>query len=231
MRSIQSMLEEMLEVYNQKAIIADHISVQFESLPDHQFWGLIIKPDEISNIFPGSLNNPDITFMFSEETLSAIHSGKMTGMTAIGRENMSDVTPLNFKLGPNATMTPDLLKKILNFIQRFFNPSHPEVIKLEKDFARLVHGAWAIPMFYHTGFRSGWYQVEKGQRLNNPGDTNPFPQAFVIIKGQGYAKIGENSISIHSGEAFFIPPETEHMIWTADEGPLQLIYLAWGENA
>lgn len=228
---IQMMLNEMLEVYKQKQIFNDSIRVQFESLPDHQFWGLIIQSGEISNIKPGTINNPDITFMFSEETLSAIHSGKITGLTAVGRENMSDETPLNFRLGLNVTMTPDLMNKLLNFIQRFFNPTYPEVVKLEKEFARLVHGAWAIPMFYHTGFRSAWYQVEKGQQLNEPGDTNPFAQAFVIVEGHGYAKIGDNSISVHSGEAFFIPPETEHMLWTEDDGPLKLIYLAWGENA
>jgi mannose-6-phosphate isomerase-like protein (cupin superfamily) len=62
-------------------------------------------------------------------------------------------------------------------------------------------------MFYHTGFRSGWYQIEMGEKLNDEGDTNPFPQAFVIVQGVGYAKIGEITQDVGAGIAYFIPPE------------------------
>jgi mannose-6-phosphate isomerase-like protein (cupin superfamily) len=107
----------------------------------------------------------------------------------------------------------------------------PETITLVKSQARKVHGAYAIPMFYHSGFRSAWYQLDKGDKLNNEGDTNPFPQAFIIIEGQGYAKIGEIVQEVTAGKAYYIPPGSDHILWTEDESPLQLIYLAWGEKA
>jgi len=86
-------------------------------------------------------------------------------------------------------------------------------------------------MFYHTGFRSAWYQIDKGDQINNEGDTNPFPQAFVITQGQGYAKIGDISQKVSAGNAYFIPPDSDHVLWNDEETPLQLIYLAWGEKA
>ena len=46
-----------------------------------------------------------------------------------------------------------------------------------------------------------------------------------------YAKISEISIDVMSGEAFYIPPQSEHLLWNDDPESLCLIYLAWGENA
>jgi mannose-6-phosphate isomerase-like protein (cupin superfamily) len=116
------------------------------------------------------------------------------------------------------------------FIQKFFNPTYPEKIILDKSHTRVIHGAHALPLYYHKGFRSAWYFLEKGQRLNKPGDTNPFSQAFVIISGEGLAKIGDETFPVMGNETYMIPPLTEHMLW-ADNEPITLIYLAWGEGA
>lgn len=231
MVTIHEMLQEMAEIYAQKTKDNIELTVQFKLLPDDEVWFLRSKPDEQLKITKTCREEPQIIFSFTEETLSAIHSGGMTGLTAMGRENMSDQTPLDFTLGKEVSMTPALMEKLLAFVQRFFNPTHPEKVKFDKSAARLVHGGWGVPMFYHSGFRSGWYQLDMGQRLNEPGDVNPFQQAFVIISGHGYAKIGENSVNVHAGEAYYIPPHSDHVLWNDDPEPLCLIYLAWGENA
>ncbi len=86
-------------------------------------------------------------------------------------------------------LTGDLMARMLRFIQGFFNPparaDHPGQ-------SPCPAGPWGPchPLFYVTGFRSAWYRVEKGQQLNKAGNTNPFPQGFVFIDGNGYAKIG-----------------------------------------
>jgi mannose-6-phosphate isomerase-like protein (cupin superfamily) len=56
-----------------------------------------------------------------------------------------------------------------------------------------------------AGFRSAWYRVNPGERLNEPGDTNPFPQAFIFIKGTGVAKIGDETVPVKADEAYSIP--------------------------
>lgn len=73
--------------------------------------------------------------------------------------------------------------------------------------------------------------VKPGERLNEPGDRNPFPQAFVFIAGEGWTTIGDQTVRVRAGEAYYVPPNAEHIVWTERDEPLVLIYLAWGEGA
>ena len=231
MLTVDEILQKMSEIFVTKIADPIDLTVQLKLMPDDLDWYLSSTKDEPFRITRTISVEPEAILIFSEETLRSIYAGKLTGLTAMGRENMSDQTPLDFKLGKNVSMTPELMDKFYAFVQRFFNPTHPEKVQLNKKSARLVHGGWAIPMFYHTGFRSAWYQLDKGQKLNEPGDVNPFQQAFVIISGQGYAKIGKNLLDVGSGEAYYIPPNADHVLWNDDPEPLCLIYLAWGEKA
>jgi len=225
------MLQEMAAIFAEKVNEEVDLTIQFKLTPDNKEWFLSLKPGHPMIITETCQKEPQIIFSFSKETISRVYTGEITGLTAMGRENMSDQTPLDFSLGKGVRMTPALMQQLLSFVQRFFNPTHPEKINLDKTSARLVHGGWAIPLFYHSGFRSAWYQLDKGQKINEPGDVNPFQQAFVIYSGHGYAKIGENSLEVHAGEAYYIPPQSDHILWNEDPEPLQLIYLAWGEKA
>ena len=231
MSSIQKMLECLTVPYQQKRTQEDSLVIQFQILPDLESWTLIVESGEELILEKASSSVPDIIFTLRAETLQSITSGEMTGLTAIARENISDKTPLDFELGPNTEMSSEIMAQFLRFVQRFFNPTVPEKIVLDQSHARLVHGAWAIPMFYHLGFRSAWYQIEKGQRLNEPGDTNPFPQAFVFLSGSGNVKIGDSVEEVEYGRAYFIPPGTEHLVWNEDQEPITMIFLAWGESA
>ena len=232
MTTTHEMLAGMTDVYNQKASPEAPLKIMFQTKPDNETWFLNLrtgKPGKLEKSCPSG--QPQIIFKFSKEILTQIYTGEMTGLTAIGREKMSDKTPLDFELGPETQITPSLLNQFYKFIQHFFNPTNPEKIIIDKSHSRMVHGAWALPLFYHTGFRSAWYQIEKGQKLNEPGDTNPFPQAFIILSGKGYAKLGDNTVNLRAGEAYFIPPGSDHVVWTDQDAPLCLIYLAWGDNA
>ena len=223
---IEQLLNQLLDIYKQKRHVEETLKVGFEILPEKEMWYLLVSPGDPLFLTQEPEFNPQIIFSCHFDTLSDICAHKMTGLTAMGRENISDETPLNYRLGPNQKMDLTLLAQGLEFVQRFFNPTYPEEIDLDKSKSRQVHGAWAVPMFYHPGFRSAWYWVEKGQSLNKPGDTNPFPQAFVFISGQGYAKIGELIQEVKVNEAYYIPPHTDHIVWTEDEAPLELIFLA-----
>jgi len=86
-----------------------------------------------------------------------------------------------------------------------------------------------VTLYYHPGFRSAWYLLKKKDKLNEAGDTNPFPQAFIFIKGTGFATIGEKTIPVKAGESYYIPPSSDHVVWTESE--LVLIWLAWGKGA
>ncbi len=229
--NLEQILSMMTGIYAQKQQPEDQLLLELVFSPGGEIWHLSIQPGKPVRLGAGHLNSAQVRFHLSQGTLEAIFEGKLTGMTAAGREKMTDKTPLDFELPEGQTMTPALMQQMLKFIQRFFNPTLPETIQLGKDHARLVHGAYAIPLFYHQGFRSAWYHLSPGQRLNESGDTNPFPQAFVFVAGNGYAKIADKTFPVTANTAVFIPPETEHLAWTEDEAGLTLIFLAWGEGA
>lgn len=116
-------------------------------------------------------------------------------------------------------------------IQYFFAPQQPHRYLLGVSHARKVHGGMSVGLYYYPGFRSSQYTVAKGVRLNEPGDTNPFPQAFVFISGSGFALIGSDTVRVKAGESYLIPAGTDHVVWNESDEPLVLIWLAWGPGA
>jgi mannose-6-phosphate isomerase-like protein (cupin superfamily) len=136
---------------------------------------------------------------------------------------------LDWKIAADAAAKK--MPEIYFFINHFFNRYEPEKIFLGEEYARVVHGAHAIPLYYHPGFRSAWYQIKKGQKMNEPDDTNPFPQAVVILAGSGFAKIGQKTVQVQKNEVYYIPPYADHIFWTEEKEPLVLLWFAWGKGA
>ena len=231
MSGVEKMLQDMAENFCHKIPDVLSLIVQIDIQPAQQLWHVIVEPGKRVTVGPGSDARARFVLTTTEETLHRIYTGQMTALTAAGRASMSDPALLDFKMGKGLKLTPEIHTELLAFIQRFFNCSDPERILLGEVHARVVHGGHAIPLYYHPGLRSAWYLVKKDDRLNEPGDTNPFPQAFVFISGQGFAKIGDKTIKVRAGESYYIPPGSDHVVWTENDEPLVLIFLAWGEGA
>jgi mannose-6-phosphate isomerase-like protein (cupin superfamily) len=157
----------------------------------------------------------------------------MTALTSMGQATSGDPIPLKPDL--HKPVTDNLVNDFLFFSQRFFNSYPYDLVKLGIEHSRIVHGGHAIPLFYQKsdgiGVRSAWYQINKGERVNEPGDTNPFPQYFIVIKGSGYAKIGSDTIQLQANHAYYIPPDNDHVFWNDNKDPVELIFLAWGKGA
>lgn len=184
--------------------------------------GLVGFDDSISEEVDGVLTT-------TEKVLKSIYDGEITAFTAAGKADVADDAPLDWEF--KAGYSPENIKNLYFFVMHFFNTAKLEKIKLEERYSRKVHGGQAIPLYYHSGFRSSWFLVKKGDQINKAGDVNPFPQAVIIISGSGFAKIGEISTKIAANESFYIPPNSDHVFWTESEEPLVLIWLAWGEGA
>ncbi|GEM_PF-848023 len=209
-----------------------HAIVNF-TVTDRDIANHIIIHDKQLQISDSLHPDANFTFKSSLEHYNKIYRGEITGFTSMGRANMSDSTPLDFELHRPVTENP--MNDLMFFVQRFFNPSpHDKVLLSEKN-SRIVHGGHAIPLFYQKtdeiGVRSAWYQINKGQQVNEPGDTNPFPQYFIITKGMGFARIGKDTLSVRENEAYYIAPGLDHIFWTDSEKPMEMIFLAWGEGA
>lgn len=231
MTDVHQMLQEMAACFSCRIPEDFSLSVQLDIRPDKGSWHVIVEPGGGVTVSPGSGQQPQVILVMTRETLRAIHSGQVAALTAAAKTAMSDSAPLDCRPGPGQSFTPQLYADMLVFLQHFFNLTEPERILLGESHSRRVHGANVVALFYQPGFRSAWYLVKKGEQLNEPGDTDPFPQAFVFVSGEGWARIGGKTVPVRANEAYYVPPGSEHIVWTESEEPLILLWLAWGEQA
>ena len=229
--TVAGILEHFAREYRGMGSDTSAYVVQFDIRPGDRSWHAEVFPEGGIELEPGMSDRAAFVFATDESTLLDIYHEKMTGMTAAAQATGLDAAPLEVRTNEAAAELANPRRALLGFAQDFFNRSWPERIKLGEEHSRVVHGAHAIPLYYGEGFRSAWYTIEKGQRLNEPGDTNPFPQAFVIISGEGMAKIGDSTIKVHAGESYYIAPGSDHVLWTESEHGITLIWLGWGKGA
>jgi hypothetical protein len=100
----------------------------------------------------------------------------------------------------------------------------PEKVLLREQYSHLIHAGPAIPLYCYPGFCSTRYLVKKGECLNEPGERNEFPQSFIF--GQAFARIGDRVVEVKAGESYYIPPNSDHFVWTESDEPPVLIFLA-----
>ena len=228
---IEEILREFVAAYSEAGPSDAAFVVQLDISPPGESWYVSVQAYGIVDLQRGRHDAPAMTISMSEDTLGKIHRGSMTAFTAGAKATGADVAPLELEFQTGAEQLVDPKGAMLGFIQHFFMRDRPERILLGEEHSRVVHGAHAIPLYYASGFRSAWYKVRDGQRLNEPGDTNPFPQAFVIISGRGRAKIGDAEVDVRSGESYYIPADSDHVLWSAPGESLEVIWFAWGEGA
>jgi mannose-6-phosphate isomerase-like protein (cupin superfamily) len=227
---IEAMLEAFAEDYRDTRADSVALIVQLEFSPDES-WYVISAPGETAELHRGSHPDAAVTLRMSSGTLQEIYRGHITAFTAGAKGTGSDTAPLEMDINQPAEHLLNAKGTILEFLQHFFMLGSPERTTLREESSRIVHGAHVIPLYYAEGFRSAWYKVKPGQHLNEPGDTNPYPQAFIIISGRGHAKIGDSEVEVQAGESYYIPPHSDHVLWPQDDQELVIIWLAWGQGA
>jgi mannose-6-phosphate isomerase-like protein (cupin superfamily) len=228
---IESMLRDFISGYSPVGSETTDVYIQLDITPPGEMWYVVFGRDGGAELQSGSHAAPVATIKLSENTIARIHGGSLTAFTAGAKTSGDDKAPLEFEIHEAATSLRDARETLLGFLQHFFTRSKPERILLGEEYSRVVHGAHAIPLYYARGFRSAWYRINDGEHLNEPGDTNPFPQAFVVISGCGRAKIADSEIEIRAGESYYIPPGTDHVLTPATGQWLEVIWFAWGDGA
>lgn len=228
---VGDILNLMAESFKDKIGEDFSLIVQIEIKDKKESWHVVVEKGRNVTVGKGPHQEARYFFFTTTDTLGLIYEGKMTAATALSKGKGSHCAPLDLKLAEGLEFTPEVRIQLYTFLYHFFNPSVPEKILLGEEHSRVVHGGHVIALYYNSGFRSAWYLLKKGEKLNEPGDTNPFPQAFIFIEGEGFAKIGDKTIKVRKGESYYIPPNSDHVVWTESDKPLILIWLAWGEGA
>jgi len=242
--TVEQILSDMAEALRHKVsdeyFLAAQINIQPElesgyvdiEKPALESWHVIMSPGKNVVLKRGAGEKMEIIFYTTARALSLMSSGKMNSNTAIAASKSSDPVFMRWERPPGVESTPELRAKVRVFQLQFFNPSLPQRFILDSAHARWSpHGANVVLLYYYPGFRSAWFEVRRGKTLNKPGDKDPLHQAFIFISGDGMAKIGDKTIKVQVGQSYYIPPNSDHVVWTKKRKPLVLIWLAWGEGA
>lgn len=231
-QELSFILEKWSHSFCQKIDSNYNAIVNFKSKNNSSKYHIIINNKNYI-VSEGLNDSAHFTFKSTIKHYNKIYRNEITGFTSMARAKMSDSTPLDIEF--HKPISQNIMNDLLFFTQRYFNTSPHDKVILKKEKSRVVHGSHAIPLFYQMtnkiGVRSAWYLIEKGDQINDRGDSNPFPQYFIITKGEGFAKIGNDTIKIKENEAFYVAPGMEHIFWNESEDPIELLFLAWGEGA
>jgi len=228
--SVNEMIETFTKSYISKT--KEIFDISFGFLIDEKDWyTLSILQDGSYQINDQKPSIPTFYLVTSFEILEKILQGQMHFMTAGGKAHISDYAPLDIRFLDGFKMNADF--DLMDFAFHFFVLGEPEKVPFGKEYARIVHGGYAIPLVYSKGLRTGWYRVEKGMIINeSPKDqSNPFDTCVIGIKGKGIAKLNDKEYEFKDGETFYIPKYMSHSFYTYDEEGLEFIIIMFGEGA
>ncbi|MCA1757069.1 MAG: AraC family ligand binding domain-containing protein [Bacteroidales bacterium] len=191
----------------------------------------IVFSDGDYTLYEGMHPDAVLIFTASLDTYNRIYRGEMSGMTAVGRANITEPAPLDIILANGMTLGKVNWEWAYYTLGNFFNihPANRTLLGIEHS--RKVHGGNAVALFYSVGYRSAWYHIGRGEMLNESGERDPFNQSFVILSGSGTAKIGNDTIQLRENEAYYIRPMQEHKVWSDTEKGITLLWNAWGSEA
>lgn len=177
---------------------------------------------ETMDVVEGS-DDADLRLTMESGVFDDVLRGKADFGALIGRSRMTDVRPINFQfLNPGRlSVLTDSLKAMITF----FTPGRVKVKELGGELAGDAHGAHPIPLVYWDGVRLAWYQVRKGEIVNEEGDRDPYPQVFVILRGRGKIVVDDAELGLRPNTAVYVPINSVHMIKADEE--VEAIWFAW----
>lgn len=169
-------------------------------------------------------SNSILILTMQYNTFKQIIDGEADFAALIGRSRMSDIRPINFEINKPERFG-EAFEAVKSLMNVFFTPGLVKVKILSKEFAGQAHGAHPIPLVYWDGIKYAWYHIGAGEVLNQEGEKDPYPQAFMIIKGKGVLKLEAESIVLETGKVYYIPPKSLHKVHA--ETDIEMTWLAW----
>ncbi len=231
-RNIEDYLKTMAEEFSKEISVNDSwvFGVKVKGDAEEE-WTINITSGkaEVTNGLP---KESTFCFVTDKETFLKIVTKKINPLTAMARARMNEPAPMD--VIPLNGFVPDkeFIGELLPLTYSFFITGTPEVVYFGEEFSREVHGGKAVAFYYTSGLRSAWYKVKKGMIINKDFEKspNPFPSYFIVIRGEGKAKIGEKEIGLKEGMGFLVPAGVPHQFWV-EAGEMEFIVIMFGKGA
>ena len=241
----RSQVEDMLDNYItdvQRDSSANLDMVFGIEIRDHSSWRVQLNANDnglpTASLEPAvsmhEMDEPLAYFTLDLPTLVNLYLGKMTALTAMGKAKGSDYAPMDIRWTADFAPEPDFWGHILPLSFHFWTRGIPEIVDYDDpESTRLVHGANVAVLYYQKGFRSAWYQIRKGQHINEEksDQVNEFPSLLVITGGTIEARIGGQELQLSKGRSVFIPAQVAHEFWNDADEPADALLLMFGEGA
>jgi mannose-6-phosphate isomerase-like protein (cupin superfamily) len=171
-----------------------------------------------------SMEDPDLRLTMERRVFDSIMAGDADFGALIGRSKISDVRPINVEMlkVDKASSAMEVLKTMMTI---FFTPGKVKVKRLRKELAGEAHGAHPIPLVYYDDLRCAWYAIKKGEILNKAGEMDPYPQAIVVLNGEGVIVVGDERLELEPRTVVYIPRNVLHQLEASED--VEVLWLAW----
>ncbi|MBN2230316.1 MAG: hypothetical protein JW779_12075, partial [Candidatus Thorarchaeota archaeon] len=154
----------------------DPINAGFEMTDTGETATMIIS-ESIS--IQSGLIEPAFKLILTEDLLRQALNKEVDLFSLAGRAHINDKRPVDFEFIDRKRMKESM--ETLYRLATFFTiPGPVKWKKLSLDYAGTAHGARPIPLVYWKDLRTSWYHIPRGSVLNEAGEKDPWPQAFIL---------------------------------------------------
>ena len=196
------------ELYTDQLKTENPINIGFRLLDTNEEAALIVH-DKVT--VAEDVSNSIVILTMQSTTFNKILDGEADFAALIGRSRMSDIRPINYEI-KNPERFNEAFETMKALMNVFFIHGKVKIRKLSKELAGSAHGAHPIPIVYRKGLRYAWYHIAGGEVLNVGGEKDPYPQAFLLLKGKGVLELEETSLVLEPGKVYYIPPNSLHKV-------------------
>ncbi len=170
------------------------------------------------------LQNIAFKITMTSDILERIMKREADAFALAGRSHIKESRPIDFEI-LNKDRAAEVMETIKGLATFYLNPGKIKTKQLRLDLAGEAHGARPIPLVYWKGLRYAWYHVSAGSILNESGEKDPWPQAFVILKGSGEVHILDEILELNPKTIYYIPRNCTHQVHAKED--VELLWIAW----
>lgn len=165
--------------------------------------------------------------------LQKLASGEFNALTLMAKAFSTDVTPMDIEMQDGFQPPENFMGTLLPLTFHFWTKGQPAIIPFGPDNTRKTHGTNAGIFYYQPGFRSGWFNIEPGDHVNEDKNSrsNPFPSMFILIKGEVTTRIDGKDSQFTEGNAMVIPAGITHEFFNRGTEPAFGFLFMFGEGA
>jgi len=170
-------------------------------------------------------SSPDLKMSLDSSLLRDVLEGRADLYSLAARASRLERRPVETRF-LNRDRLDELLELYDAVRMYLLLPDKVKLRQLEPRLAGEAHGGHPVSLVNWNGMRCSYILLYKGDVLNEVGERDPWPQLFIVLTGEGSARIGDEKLQVLPRMAMYIPKNAIHQLEPLSD-KLELIWLAW----